>query len=1106
MGNSNTSNGSLQLPSSSDLSPAANATPLMSIMNKVPSLTTASHHPMNNTIIKIEDNCAISTTGSAAHLGSSSGQDGHSFSTGPTIGTTELLNAHLPSGFLMPHTPMLTPAPSLFDMNEKPFLANIAQQQRHFQFNLNSSIKSEASCLPTAVSCDPGLSHHATNFNSLLYAQSTAASSAARVTSAMDFQPMVHHNSSTTTLPTLETTALTLAGHSTLMLTPDTVIAARSTGGLLTPPSPMPQMCPVPSLSTTGNGTNGENNNSLLAICSTISGQQSGGGMEYDTGGGSSTTTTSVGIATTIVCSAPGVQDATMQTDTPLCSDEEESTQDTTISASVMVGREVASGDEVMVEPQSAKLCESSQLTNGDDNENASGRSVCHSNENATEQQQVMVNTECEGEEQELRVEESGGENQRTASDATLTAGERTNGRAISSSEPVDLSGLELLSNSIEAFETIKRDVAPVIPMTLTGNKKEQGTLTMSSNDVPLVLSRRSVDSAETTTMPRIGTGMLNNNVPRESAPMNIVRNEQFDGLNLLCALAEQRLVEEEGVEGDQHQQEVVGAEKEMDKSCDNSTATQITAELPEKSTPDFNEEKLSDLERNIKQRLADLTRQCEEKRRELDKMEKINPFYRMGSYPVPSKFVMSDDEETRSSRSASVRTPLTPTLLFGTNNNNANGQSTQNQSIGGGLINCGGSSLLDAPKLSSDTESSKCYDDGDLTSLEKMSKRKGGVPRRWDDCSETETIVAKKPKSLVGYIFNSKNQKNSSNQAKSSGASLIKHGQLRPHYNSPSSGSTTPSEHVKFEPIKVKEEVVDEEVSQDADGSENNPFSFMSPRFTLANEATEMAAVDLFSRASRDKSSEERHSSKHRKKSKAKKKHHRDSEGGKRRRSDGDNRCKLTDAHLDEKEKKTRVLTSMGGLFYAGVLSPIQPPDIYSVVLDGERGNRPHIMSREEVQRDAILEIVPTELSEVPPGTRLCAYWSQQYRCLYPGTAAQPGTPDVNSTKQYISVEFDDGDSGRIAMSDIRLLFRNYPIVGELNAGEGGNSGCCELWDFNDKCIFSEYDPNPLLSLGKRKRSNSGPGVAASSGSGSIFNTLNEPPTANIGDRAAEK
>ena len=63
----------------------------------------------------------------------------------------------------------------------------------------------------------------------------------------------------------------------------------------------------------------------------------------------------------------------------------------------------------------------------------------------------------------------------------------------------------------------------------------------------------------------------------------------------------------------------------------------------------------------------------------------------------------------------------------------------------------------------------------------------------------------------------------------------------------------------------------------------------------------------------------------------------------------------------------------------------------------------------------------------KIPSGTRLCAYWSQQYRCLYPGTVCSESNPE----EKFVSVEFDDGDNGKINKDDIRLLPKNYPIVG---------------------------------------------------------------------------
>lgn len=80
------------------------------------------------------------------------------------------------------------------------------------------------------------------------------------------------------------------------------------------------------------------------------------------------------------------------------------------------------------------------------------------------------------------------------------------------------------------------------------------------------------------------------------------------------------------------------------------------------------------------------------------------------------------------------------------------------------------------------------------------------------------------------------------------------------------------------------------------------------------------------------------------------------------------------------------------------------------------------------------ILEVAPKTVEDVPVGTRLCAYWSQQYRCLYPGRAIESESSDDGVTSQeFVSVEFDDGDSGRIRLQNIRYLLSDYPIVGKF-------------------------------------------------------------------------
>lgn len=144
-----------------------------------------------------------------------------------------------------------------------------------------------------------------------------------------------------------------------------------------------------------------------------------------------------------------------------------------------------------------------------------------------------------------------------------------------------------------------------------------------------------------------------------------------------------------------------------------------------------------------------------------------------------------------------------------------------------------------------------------------------------------------------------------------------------------------------------------------------------------------------------------------------------------------------------------------MDDLFYAGHINAIRAPDVYGITIDRERGNRPHIYSREEILQEAvstlfpyikilnesssnefclqIIEVKPRSLRYLPEGTRVCAYWSQQYRCLYPGTVAKSSSPESSPDKNCVNVEFDDGDSGRIPLDNIRLLPPGLPIISRI-------------------------------------------------------------------------
>lgn len=63
----------------------------------------------------------------------------------------------------------------------------------------------------------------------------------------------------------------------------------------------------------------------------------------------------------------------------------------------------------------------------------------------------------------------------------------------------------------------------------------------------------------------------------------------------------------------------------------------------------------------------------------------------------------------------------------------------------------------------------------------------------------------------------------------------------------------------------------------------------------------------------------------------------------------------------LENADLPVRTLTAQGGLFYAGMLNAVMPPDLYSIVLHGERASRPNIYSREEILQDTVSLYVPT-------------------------------------------------------------------------------------------------------------------------------------------------
>ncbi|XP_053367819.1 BAH and coiled-coil domain-containing protein 1 isoform X2 [Clarias gariepinus] len=114
--------------------------------------------------------------------------------------------------------------------------------------------------------------------------------------------------------------------------------------------------------------------------------------------------------------------------------------------------------------------------------------------------------------------------------------------------------------------------------------------------------------------------------------------------------------------------------------------------------------------------------------------------------------------------------------------------------------------------------------------------------------------------------------------------------------------------------------------------------------------------------------------------------------------------------------------------LLYAAYVHTLDIPDIYSIVIEGERGNRPRIYSLEQLLQEAVLDVQLETVDALTDGTRVCAYWSERSRCLYPGYVRRGG-PGDEQKEGSVMVEFDDGDRGWISLPNIRLLPPGYQI-----------------------------------------------------------------------------
>lgn len=563
-----------------------------------------------------------------------------------------------------------------------------------------------------------------------------------------------------------------------------------------------------------------------------------------------------------------------------------------------------------------------------------------------------------------------------------------------------DISGLELLSNSIVEFENCRKSA---VKQEAEAKVREQ-----QGDEVLNGIAHMTLKDAENETV--------------------IVKNvdDSLGGLNLLCALAEQRIMEEvseknksqtelktKDLERSERKKEKRKSKKHHDEP--KRKKVKISDEnksyngedryiLPEKQpepetkcscaeenyrafrTPESAEEVrkfiaskshntcckgewpcMNAMELDMRMRLADLQRQYREKQKELSKLKPKKHSSECSKKKSRKKSTHSDRSATPPPLLDKMDVPLKP-----------------NKNI---------PELLKPPTLCAETikipklepakhitikanyeSPHKRYESpgpdlSDSTPEKRSSskKRKVGRPKKLLSSSglhiPTETIVAKKPKkgSLVGYLLAAKEKLKLQN----------KNGFMY---------SDSPPRYVE-EPAKVKHRshknrnnnnnILSKSYMETENSCKIRPKLKAEPKIKVYNEEEEIkneSDVEADNEEEEEEEEEEENEihddemveeieeTKDSIKVKPEPEETEETIKVVEPAKPVDTRCILTAEHLEV--DKLRVLTAMGGLFYAGHLNAVEPPDVYSITLDGERGNRPHIMSREEILRDAVIKL----------------------------------------------------------------------------------------------------------------------------------------------------
>ncbi|KAG5442884.1 hypothetical protein CSKR_105169 [Clonorchis sinensis] len=122
------------------------------------------------------------------------------------------------------------------------------------------------------------------------------------------------------------------------------------------------------------------------------------------------------------------------------------------------------------------------------------------------------------------------------------------------------------------------------------------------------------------------------------------------------------------------------------------------------------------------------------------------------------------------------------------------------------------------------------------------------------------------------------------------------------------------------------------------------------------------------------------------------------------------------------------------------------------------------------QVVQQAVLEVIPSSMSHLPPGARVCASWSEQLASnLYPGTVVEASVDEIMGPR-CVAVDFDDGDHRQVPIDNIRMLpdhFTNLYQLASETRGKGLSSPFLQATSPNRRSFL---DPQPAGSGLKRR------------------------------------